>query len=90
MEKIVAHWSVWENHKILDLEDPHGFTAIDYVLYPWARGEVVARVRGDLNWHLYEAAVQCMIAVNDDHHVFIEKFQPAVNRDNTLLLYTGS
>lgn len=84
-----SEWSIYE---VNDLADRHPFEGADRVVYRdhWGRKSVQCSING-LTWAaLWIAANACIRDSGDEHHMFIESFQPDAEDPRTLVLSTGS
>jgi len=81
--------STWSIFEVELLQSQHPFTGATEVAYSdhWGNKTVTAPIEGNLWVDLYRAADRCIRASGDDHHIFIEQFQP---EGRTLVLQTGS
>ena len=84
-----AIWSIFE---VEDLNDPHPFKGALQVAYKdhWGDRAVFEEITGDRWVDLYAAADAAIRASGDDHHIFIELFQPNKECPEQLMLQTGS
>ncbi len=84
--------SVWSIYEVKNLADRHPFEGVDRVIYRdhWGKKPVSCSVNG-LTWAaLWIAANACVRDSGDEHHVFIESFQPDAEDPRTLVMTTGS
>ena len=94
------HWqehyglkTVWSIYEVDNMTLCHPYKDAEYVVYSdhWGEGgEVVRRIEGK-DWNaLYRAADSAIQASGDEHHIFIESFDPIVDKPGHLRLSTGS
>ena len=99
--KVQQHWglrSIWSLYEVGDLEAQHTYEGAKYVIYDqhWGEGGAVVREiktegAGHGTWiDLWRAADSAIRASGDDHHCFIEAFQPVADLPQHLRLTTGS
>ena len=84
-----SRWSIYE---VENLADRHPFENADRVVYKdhWGNKTVSASIQG-LTWAaLFRAADACIRNSGDEHHIYIEQFQPSKDDPRTLILSTGS
>lgn len=85
--------SIWSVYEVNDLSAPHPYQGAQYVIYDqhWGEsGEVVKAITG-LTWAaLYVAADAAIRDSGDQHHCFIEGFEPVADKPHHLRLTTGS
>ena len=84
--------SVWSINEVNNLSDRHPYEGADRVVYRnhWGDRPVSCSVQG-LTWAaLWTAANACIRDSGDDHHIFIESFEPDAEDPRTLMLSTGS
>ena len=84
-----SEWSIYE---VDNMSDRHPFEGADRVVYKnhWGSEPVQCYVNG-LTWAaLWVAADACIRDSGDEHHVFIEQFEPSNDDPRTLILSTGS
>lgn len=87
----VVH-SEWSIYEVDNLSDRHPYEGADRVVYRnhWGKEAVSVSING-LTWAaLWVAANACIRDSGDDHHVYIESFEPDANDPRTLVLQTGS
>ena len=98
---IQQHWrfkSIWSIYEVEDFEAQHPFKDAAYVIYDqhWGeRGEVVRKIESEGAGHgtwidLWRAADAAIQASGDQHHIFIEHFEPVADKPHHLRLTTGS
>lgn len=82
-------WSVYE---VEDLFQQHAYPGAAYVIYDqhWGDSEVVRAIDGNTWVDLYRAADAAILASGDQHHCFIEHFEPVADKPHHLRLTTGS
>ena len=93
------HWqqhyglkSIWSIYTVDNMTLCHPYKEAEYVIYDnhWGDAEVVRKIEGK-DWNaLYRAADAAIQASGDDHHVFIEAFEPVADKPHHLRLTTGS
>ena len=93
------HWqqhyglkSIWSIYTVDNMTLCHPYKEAEYVIYDnhWGDAEVVRKIEGR-DWNaLYRAADAAIQASGDDHHVFIEHFEPVADKPHHLRLTTGS
>lgn len=84
-----SEWSVYE---VDNLSDRHPYAGADRVVYRnhWGKEAVSVSIQG-LTWAaLWIAANAAIRDSGDDHHVYIESFEPDAEDPRTLILSTGS
>jgi hypothetical protein len=84
--------SIWSVYEVDNLSEPHPFEGATHVVYKdhWG-GKPVSKAINGLTWAaLYVAADACIRDSGDEHHVFIEQFEPIKGSDFELNLSTGS
>lgn len=84
-----SEWSIYE---VDNLSDRHPFEGADRVVYRdhWGKRPVSVSIQG-LTWAaLWVAANAAIRDSGDDHHVYIESFEPDAEDPRTLVLSTGS
>jgi hypothetical protein len=84
-----SEWSVYE---VDNMSDCHPYEGVDRVIYRnhWGVTPAQASIQG-LTWAaLWVAANACIRDSGDDHHVYIESFEPDAEDPRTLVLQTGS
>jgi hypothetical protein len=84
--------AIWSIYEVDDLNDRHPFEDADRIVYKdhWGEQPVGCSINGLTYAALYVAANACIRDSGDDHHIFIEQFQPAKDDPRTLILSTGS
>jgi hypothetical protein len=85
-----SEWSIYTVH---DLYERHAFKAAEWVVYGDHDGpsSVRAAIKGSTWADLWLAADQCIDLSKDQHHVYIERFDPAPkDLPGILFLRTGS
>jgi len=83
----ISAMSIWSMHEIEDLNTPHPFPKATYVIHP--EDDDRAEIKGP-NWKdLYQAADQAIRLSGDNHHIFIEGFEP-IEGGQSLRLILGS
>ena len=83
--------SVWSIFEVDNLSEPHPFEGATHVVYKNHWGKPVSKAINGLTWAaLYVAADACIRDSGDEHHVFIEQFEPVLGSDFELNLSTGS
>lgn len=84
--------SIWSIYEVEELGDQHPYGDIREVCYRdhWGDEAVYETVEGGTWIDLYEAADRCIRRSGDDHHIFIEAFEPVANQPHQLRLTTGS
>lgn len=83
----------WSLYEVEDLDQHHPFEDAAYVVYDqhWGEsGEVVKAINGVTWTDLYRAADAAIRASGDNHHSFIESFEPIKDKPGHLRLTTGS
>jgi hypothetical protein len=84
--------SIWSNYDVDDLMTEHPYDAPTHVLYDshWGKDEIRVPILGNTWLALWRAADTAIQLSGDNHHIFVESFEP--NEDNTseLILHTGS
>ena len=93
------HWqqhyglkSIWSIYEVANMTLCHPYKDAEYVIYDqhWGDSEVVRKIEGR-DWNaLYRAADAAIQSSGDDHHVFIEAFEPVADLPHHLRLTTGS
>lgn len=93
------HWqqhyglkSIWSIYEVANMTLCHPYKDAEYVIYDqhWGDSEVVRKIEGR-DWNaLYRAADAAIQASGDQHHVFIEAFEPVADKPHYLRLTTGS
>lgn len=93
------HWqqhyglkSIWSVYEVANMTLCHPYKDAEYVIYDnhWGDSEVVRKIEGR-DWNaLYRAADAAIQASGDDHHIFIEHFEPVADKPHHLRLTTGS
>lgn len=84
-----SEWSIYE---VNNMANRHPFEGVDRVVYcnHWGERPVSCSING-LTWAaLWIAANACIRDSGDEHHVYIEGFQPDPEDSRTLVLSTGS
>lgn len=84
--------SIWSIYTVDNMTLCHPYKEAEYVIYDnhWGDAEVVRKIEGR-DWNaLYRAADAAIQASGDDHHVFIEHFEPVADKPHHLRLTTGS
>ena len=84
-----SEWSIYE---VDNLSDRHPYEGADRVVYRnhWGKQPVSVSING-LTWAaLWVAANAAIRDSGDDHHVYIEAFEPDAADPRTLVLSTGS
>jgi hypothetical protein len=85
-----SEWSIYTVH---DLYERHAFKAAEWVVYGDHDGpsSVRAAIKGNTWADLWLAADRCIDLSKDQHHVYIERFDPAPkDLPGILFLRTGS
>jgi hypothetical protein len=84
--------TTWSLYEVESLTQLHDYGDAQYVVYDqhWGDSEVVKKIEGRDWLSLYRAADSAIRASGDDHHSFIEQFEPIADRPGHLRLYTGS
>lgn len=84
--------TIWSLYEVPDLSLQHPYTAAREICYRdhWGTEAVYETIQGDTWAALYTAADRCIQRSGDDHHVFIEAFEPVANQPHQLRLTTGS
>lgn len=85
--------SIWSVYEVADLGVEHPFEDAAYVIYDqhWGdSGQVVRAIDGSTWAALFVAADAAIQASGDDHHIFIEHFEPVADLPRHLRLTTGS
>jgi hypothetical protein len=84
--------SIWSDYDVVDLMAKHPYDAPTHVLYDshWGKDEIRVPILGNTWLALWNAADTAIQLSGDNHHIFVESFEP--NEDNTseLILHTGS
>ena len=84
-----SEWSIYE---VDNLSDRHPYAGADRVVYRnhWGSEAVSVSING-LTWAaLWVAANAAIRDSSDNHHVYIEAFEPDAEDPRTLVLVTGS
>lgn len=83
--------SIWSVFEVEDLNSPHPFQGALQLAYSehWGGESVFEEIKGETWTALYVAADRCIRRSGDDHHVFIEAFEPVADTQQ-LRLTTGS
>lgn len=84
-------WSIYELPEHGFLSD-HPYTAAQSVCYRdhWGDQAVYETILGPTWADLYRAADRCIQRSGDQHHIFIESFQPVADQPHQIRLTTGS
>lgn len=84
--------SIWSVYDVSDLAAAHPYTAARELCYRdhWGDEAVYETIPGDTWASLFVAADRCIQRSGDDHHIFIESFQPVADQPHQLRLTTGS
>lgn len=84
--------TVWSVYSVTDLTEPHPYTAAREICYRdhWGDQPVYETIPGDTWLDLYRAADHAIRRSGDDHHIFIESFEPVADQPRQLRLTTGS
>lgn len=84
--------SIWSVYDVSDLDAAHPYTAARELCYRdhWGDEAVYETILGDTWASLFVAADRCIQRSGDDHHIFIESFQPVADQPHQLMLTTGS
>lgn len=84
--------TIWSVYEVSDLTAAHPYVGATHVCYDthWGSEDVWMPINGDRWVDLYDAADRCIRRSGDDHHVFIEGFDPVADQPQTLRLTTGS
>lgn len=84
-------WSIYELPVHGFLSD-HPYPAAREICYRdhWGETAVYETIEGGTWADLYRAADRCIRRSGDDHHIFIEGFQPVADQPHQLRLTTGS
>ncbi len=89
--------SIWSLYEVEDLEQQHPFVNAREICYRdhWGEAAVYETIQTEGQGHgtwmdLWRAADRCIRRSGDDHHVFIESFQPVADQPHQLRLTTGS
>ena len=84
--------SVWSIYEVENLSGVHPFRGATRVVYKdhWGDKTVQCPINGSTWAALYVAADACIRDSRDDHHIYVEQFQPSANDPKTLYLTTGS
>ncbi len=89
--------TIWSLFEVEDLEQQHPFVNAREICYRdhWGEEPVYETIktegRGHGTWmDLWAAADRCIRRSGDDHHIFIESFQPVADQPHQLRLTTGS
>ena len=91
-EELGIDSSEWSIYTVEDMSDRHPFEGADRVVYRdhWGKNPVSSSING-LSWAaLWVAANRCIRDSGDEHHAFIERFEPDAEDPRTLVLSTGS
>lgn len=84
--------SIWSIFTVEELGEPHPYLAATEVCYRdhWGTAAVYETIPGGTWIDLYRAADRCIRRSGDDHHIFIEGFEPVADQPHQLRLTTGS
>lgn len=83
--------AIWSIYEVDNLSEPHPFEGATKVVYKNHWGKPVSKTINGATWAaLYVAADACIRDSGDNHHVFIEHFEPIKGSDFELNLSTGS
>ncbi len=84
--------SIWSIYEVKDLAAEHPYTAAREICYRdhWGEEPIYETIEGNTWAALYVAADRCIQRSGDQHHVFIEAFEPVAKMPHQLRLTTGS
>lgn len=84
--------SIWSIFSVRDLSQPHPYVDAAEICYRdhWGDQPVYETITGPTWADLYAAADRSIRRSGDDHHIFIESFQPVAEQPHQLRLTTGS
>jgi hypothetical protein len=83
--------STWSIYEVEDMSSTHPFTSAKAIIYKkghhWGDKDVEILIEGDTWQSLFVAADSAIRMSEDNHHTFIERFEPDGDK---LILLTGS
>lgn len=84
--------SIWSIYSVEELGEQHPYVNATEICYRdhWGKEAVYETIPGGTWTDLYQAADRCIRRSGDDHHIFIESFEPVANQPRQLRLTTGS
>ena len=84
--------AVWSIYDVSDLDAAHPYTQARELCYRdhWGEEAVYETIPGKTWAALFVAADRCIQRSGDQHHIFIESFQPVADQPHQLRLTTGS
>lgn len=91
-QELGVEHSEWSIYEVDNLSDRHPYAGADRVVYRnhWGSEAVSVSING-LTWAaLWVAANAAIRDSGDNHHVYIEAFEPDAEDPRTLVLVTGS
>ncbi len=74
-------------------DQPHPYTGATHIVHAmhWGTdGNVEVPIAGDTWLDIYRAANEAIQASGDNHHIFVERFDPVPDKQGYLSLVTGS
>lgn len=83
--------SIWTDFDVENLNEDHAFQGNRKLVYdaPWGN-PVTVDIQGDTWMNLWQAADQAIKQSNDNHHIYIKRFEQHPSKPRTLILITGS
>jgi len=88
-----ATWSLYDEVGVGEFDQPHPYIGATHVVYDQHWGttnETQVPIAGNTWLDLYRAANEVIQASGDNHHIFIERFDPVEDKLGYLSLVTGS
>lgn len=84
--------AIWSIFSVEELGEQHPYLNATEICYRdhWGDAAVYETIQGGTWVDLYIAADRCIRRSGDDHHIFIESFQPVADQPHQLRLTTGS
>ncbi len=84
--------SIWSIYEVDDLYTEHPYASAKELVYKhhWGAEPVSVPLLGKRWVDLWIAADHLIKQSGDDHHIFVERFQPLQNDNTVLVLSTGS
>ncbi len=88
-----ACWSLYDETDEGSFDQPHPYTGATHIVHAmhWGTdGNVEVPIAGDTWLDIYRAANEAIQASGDNHHIFVERFDPVPDKQGYLSLVTGS
>lgn len=84
--------TVWSIYEVEDMYEAHPYTGATTLVYKdhWGDKPVSVEIQGNRWIDLWRAANTAILQSGDQHHIYIEIFNPSKEDAATLILHTGS